>query len=89
MPSGGFGATELFVWELLSLAVPLLLIVLLYFLVRRAVSRDVREAITGAGSFGEAAPSAREALDRSYAGGEMKREEYLTIRDDTTRNPDA
>ena len=33
--------------------------------------------------------SARDALDRRYASGEITREEYLTIRDDITRNPDA
>ena len=32
---------------------------------------------------------ARETLDRRYANGEITREEYLTIRDDITRNPDA
>jgi uncharacterized membrane protein len=31
----------------------------------------------------------RKALDRRYANGEITREEYLTTRDDNTRNSDA
>jgi len=73
MPS--IGATELVLFELLTLAVPLLVLVLLFFLVRRAV-RD-----------GE--PSASEALDRRYATGELTREAYLTIRDDIMREQNA
>ena len=33
--------------------------------------------------------SAEEILDERYAGGEISREEYLTIRDDITRKPYA
>ncbi len=34
-------------------------------------------------------PRTREILDRRYANGEITREEYLAIRDDIKRNPDA
>jgi uncharacterized membrane protein len=62
--------------ELVIVAVTL---ALLFFLVRRAV-----------GGGGHAiGPSAREALDRRYANGEMTREEYLTIKNDISREDDA
>jgi uncharacterized membrane protein len=71
--------TELVIVELLTLVVTLLVLTLLFFLVRRAMR--------GGGPGIE--PSAREALDRRYANGEMTREEYLTIRDDIMREQNA
>jgi putative membrane protein len=71
--------TELVIVELLTLVVTLLVLTLLFFLVRRAM----RGGGLGTG------PSAREALDRRYANGEMTREEYLTIRDDIMREQNA
>jgi len=79
--------TELVIMELLMLATPL---ILLYFLVRKAVSGGVRDA-AGSGGLkgGEVSLSASEVLDRRYASGEMEREEYLTISDDITREQNA
>jgi uncharacterized membrane protein len=75
------------VLELLMLAVPVILLVAVFYVVRQAVHSGVRRAIGGPQTSGET--SAEEVLRRRYAGGELKREEYLTIRDDITRNPDA
>ena len=73
--------------ELLMLAVPVILLLAFFYVVRRAVEGGVRRAMGGPQTAGET--SAEEVLRRGYAGGELKREEYLTIRDDITRNPDA
>jgi uncharacterized membrane protein len=82
--------TELVIMELLMLATPLVLLILLYFLVRKAVSGGVRDAGGSGGLDGvESGLSAPEVLDRRYAGGEITREEYLTIRDDIMREQDA
>jgi putative membrane protein len=90
MRSFNVGNTELMVMELLSLALPLIFLVLLFFLVRRAVSGGVRDAAdTGGLNRGEVDLSAPEALDRRYARGEITREEYLTIKDDISREDDA
>jgi uncharacterized membrane protein len=78
--------TELVVTELLMLAITLIFLVLLFFVVRRAVRGGVRSA-TSAGR--ETEPSAREALDRRYANGAMTREEYLTIKNNISREGDA
>ncbi len=77
--------------ELLSLALPLIFLILLFFLVRKAVSSRVWDAMSSNGSPAsrETEPSASEALDRHYASGELSREEYLTIRGDITRDEDA
>jgi uncharacterized membrane protein len=90
MRSFNVGNTELMVMELLSLALPLIFLVLLFFLVRRAVSGGVRDAAgTGGLNGGEVGLSAPEALDRRYASGEITREEYLTIKNDISREDDA
>ena len=81
------GPAEIVISELLMLAIPVILLVALFYVVRQAVHSRVRRAIGGPQTFGET--SAEEVLRRRYAGGELKREEYLTIRDDITRNPDA
>ena len=77
------GAPELVILELLMLAAPVILLLALFYVVRRAVEGGVRCAMGGPQT------SAEEVLRRRYAGGELKREEYLTIRDDITRDPDA
>jgi uncharacterized membrane protein len=81
------GPAEIVILELLMLAIPVILLVALFYVVRQAVHSGVRRAIGGPQTFGET--SAEEVLRRRYAGGELKREEYLTIRDDIKRNPDA
>lgn len=82
MPST-IGTPELVILELLMLAAPVILLLAFFFVVRRAVETGVRRATGGLQT------SAEEVLRRRYAGGELKREEYLTIRDDIKRNPDA
>ena len=86
MPST-IGTPELVILELLMLAAPLILLLEFFYVVRRAVEGGVRRAMGGPQVSGET--PAEEVLRRRYAGGELKREEYLTIRDDITRNPDA
>ncbi len=81
------GPAEIVILELLMLAIPVILLVALFYVVRQAVHSGLRRAIGGPQTFGET--SAEEVLRRRYAGGELKREEYLTIRDDIKRNPDA
>ena len=81
------GPAEIVISELLMLAIPVILLVALFYVVRQAVHSGVRRAIGGPQTFGET--SAEEVLRRRYTGGELKREEYLTIRDDIKRNPDA
>ena len=84
---GTVGPAEILVLQLLMLAVPVVLLVALFYVARRAVEGGVGRAMGGPQRFGET--SAEEVLRWRYAGGELKREEYLTIRDDITRNPDA
>jgi len=88
MRSFNVSNTELMIMELLSLALPL---ILLFFLVRKAVSRGIQDAMSSNGSPANQGtePSASAALDRHYASGELAREEYLTIRGDITRDEDA
>ena len=81
------GPAQIVVLELLMLAVPVMVLVALFYVVRQAVHSGVRRAIGGPQTSGET--SAEEVLRRRYAVGELKREEYLTIRDDIKRNPDA
>ena len=81
------GPAEIVISELLMLAIPVILLVALFYVERQAVHSGVRRAIGGPQTSGET--SAEEVLRRRYAGGELKREEYLTIRDDIKRNPDA
>jgi uncharacterized membrane protein len=66
--------SSLLLWEILTFVV--LMAVFLPFLPRitRSISGD---------------RDASRKLDGRYADGETTREEYLTIRDDITRNPDA
>ena len=66
-------STSLLFWEVLTFLVLLSVGWLIYSFLRRRNGRD------GSG----------EILDRRYANGEMTREEYLTTRDDITRNPNA
>ncbi len=91
MRSFNVGNTELMIMELLSPALPLIFLILLFFLVRKAVSSGVWDAMSSNGSPTSRGtePSASEALDRHYASGELAREEYLTIRGDKTRDEDA
>ena len=67
-------STSLIFWEVLSFLVFLSLFWLGFTAARRR---------WGGGA------NVRSGLDRRYANGEIKREEYLTIRDDITRNSDA
>jgi uncharacterized membrane protein len=91
MLSFNVGNTELMIMELLSLALPLIFLILLFFLVRKAVSSGVRDATSSNVSPASRGtePSAGEALDRHYASGKLAREEYLTIRGDIARDEDA
>jgi uncharacterized membrane protein len=91
MRSFNVGNTELMIMELLSLALPLIVLILPIFLVRKAVSSGIRDAMSSNGSPASQGtePSASEALDRHYASGELAGEEYLTIRGDITRDEDA
>ena len=66
-------STSLIFWEVLSFLIVLSLGWLIFTAMRKRV---------GGGE-------ARGVLDRRYASGEITREEYLTIRDDIKRNPDA
>ena len=76
--------------ELMMLAAPVILLALMCFLVRKAVSGGVRDAAGSVGSSGgEPGVSTSEVLDRHYATGELTREEYLTIRDDIMREQNA
>ena len=90
MRSFNVGNTELIIMELLSLAMPLIILILLFFLVSKAVSSSVRDATSSNGSPASRGtePSASEALDRHYASWKLARE-YLTLRGDITRNEDA
>ena len=87
MRSFNVGNTELMIMELLSLALPLIFL----FLVRKAVSSGVWDAMSSNGSPASRGtePSASEALDPHYASGELAREEYLAIRGNITRDEDA
>ncbi len=87
MRSFNVGNTELMIMELLSLALPLIFL----YLMRKAVSSGVWDAMSSNGSSTSLGtePSASEALDPHYASGELAREEYLTIRGDITREEDA
>jgi hypothetical protein len=71
MRSFNVGNTELVITELLSLALSLTFLILLFFLVRRAVSSGVRDARSSNGSPASQGtePSASEAFDRRYAAG--------------------
>jgi uncharacterized membrane protein len=69
MPST-IGTPEIVVLELLMLAVPVILLVALFYVVRQAVHSGVRRAIGGPQTPGET--SAEEVLRRRYAGGELK-----------------
>jgi uncharacterized membrane protein len=91
MRSFNVGNTELMIMEPLSLALPLIFLIMLFFLVRKAVSSGVRDAMSSNVSPASRGtePSASEALDRRYASGELTREKYLTIRGDITRDVDA
>lgn len=77
------------VMELFSLFLPLLFLVVLFFLIRWAVSSGVRSAAGDLRGVHEGEASAEEMLERRYAGGEISREDYLTIRDDITRKQNA
>ena len=66
-------STSLIFWEVLSFLIVLSLGWLIFTAMRKRV---------GGGG-------ARGVFDRRYASGEITREEYLTIRDDIKRNPDA
>src|ERR687898_553963 len=70
------GNTELMIMELLSLALPLIVLILPFFLVRKAVNSGIQDAISSNGSPASQGtePSASEALDRHYASGELARE---------------
>jgi uncharacterized membrane protein len=82
--------TGLVIMELLILAIPLILLVLLFFLVRKVVSGGVRDVVgTGGLNGGEVGLSASEVLDRRCATREITREEYLTIKNDISREDDA
>jgi uncharacterized membrane protein len=90
MRNFNIGNTELIIVELLMLAAPLIFLVLLFFVVRKAVSGGARDAVGSGGlNGGESGLSAPEVLDRRYANGEITREEYLTIRDDIMRKQNA
>jgi uncharacterized membrane protein len=64
------GPAQIVVLELLMLAVPVILLVALFYVVRQAVHSGVRRAIGGPQTPGET--SAEEVLRRRYAGGELK-----------------
>jgi uncharacterized membrane protein len=79
-------SAELVAFELLALLSPLVLLAALFFVVRAAVRSGVGQARSGPQGSG---PSAKEMLGRRYASGEITREDYLNIRDDTKRDGDA
>ena len=79
-------SAELVAFELLALLLPLALLAALFFVVRVAVRSGVSRAM----SFPQGTEaSTKETPDRRYASGEIKREDYLNIRDDITRDGDA
>ena len=80
---------SLIFWEILSFVVILSLGFALFSLVRRAVSNGIRSEMDDKSVGREGEPPAEEVLERRYAGGEISREEYLTIRDDITRKQNA
>ena len=70
----------------------LLFFAVLFVALRWAISGGIRDAgkeAVGAGTKGTRSASAREVLDRRYVEGELTREEYLTMRDDTMKDRDA
>jgi uncharacterized membrane protein len=76
--------SSLIFWEILTFVV--LMAVFLMLLPRiNPFIRGLRES----GEDREGSRSVTETMDRRYAQGEITREEYLTIRDDITRNPNA
>jgi uncharacterized membrane protein len=76
-------STELVIFELLALLFPLILVAALFFVIRGAMSAN------GSQTIGESGSSVKETLDRRYASGEITQEEYLTIKDDISREDDA
>jgi hypothetical protein len=71
MRSFNVGNTELMIMELLSLALPLIFLILLFFLVRKAVSSGVWDAMSSNGSSASRGPSrplARPSTGTTRAG---------------------
>ena len=76
--------SSLIFWEILTFVVLMAVFLMLLPRINRFI-RGLREP----GEDREGSRSATDTLDRRYAQGEITREEYLTIRDDITRNPHA
>ena len=74
MRSLNVGNTELMIMELLSLTLPLIFLILLSFLVRKAVSSGVRDAMSSNGSpaSGGTEPSASEASTGATRAGSWR-----------------
>ena len=77
--------------ELLSLALPLIFLILLYFPVRKALGSGVQDTMSsdGLSESRGAEPPASGVLDRRYASGKLARAGFPTIRGDITRDEDA